>query len=75
MKLEVQENGIIKIDGVKYKYHHTAKFKGYIHRKNWEPKPYYYCGKYGEGIIIERPNWDSSKYSYKDYYLVEEKLG
>ena len=51
----------------------TSLFKGYVSRKaNLEPKPYE--GKYGKGYILEHPNYNSTRYSYRTYYIFKEYL-
>ena len=52
------------------KYHHTAMFRGYVTRKEYgiiEP----YNGKFGNGFVVKRPNWNSTQYSFVDYYIYE----
>lgn len=53
------------------KYHHTSTFSGYISRK-CKGIVSQYEGKFGKGYTIDRPNWDSSRYSYREYWIEEE---
>lgn len=56
------------INGKPYSLHHTAMTRGYISRKN-EPAPTPYSGKFGKGFVIYRPNWESTRFSFVDYYI------
>lgn len=51
-----------------FNYHHTALTKGYVSRKcEGIVKPY--KGRFGEGYKILRPNWQSVRYSYVEYWV------
>jgi len=51
------------------KHHHTALFRGYVSRVGGTTEPSEYQGLFGKGFITTSPNWDSSYYSYKTYYI------
>ena len=53
------------------KHHHTATFRGYVSRKS-EGIVSEYEGKFGKGYIIDLPNWDSTRYAYRSYWIEEE---
>ena len=54
-----------------YKLHHTAYFAGYVSRKcpKGIKEPYY--GKFGKGYTIKKPNWNSSRFSFIEYWIEE----
>ena len=52
------------------KYHHTAKFLGYVSRKI-ECELFLYKGRFGTGFIVAYPNYKSTLYCYIDYFIVE----
>ena len=51
------------------KRHHTALFRGYVSRVGTESEPREYHGRFGDGFTMVSPNWDSTFYSYKTYYI------
>jgi hypothetical protein len=54
----------------KYKWHHTALFRGYVSRKSSgyiQP----YTGKYGTGYKVFKPNYNSTRYSFVEYWIQE----
>jgi len=51
------------------KEHHTSLFLGYVSRVYGTTEPSEYQGRFGEGFTTTSPNWDSSYYSYKTYYI------
>jgi hypothetical protein len=53
------------------KLHHTAMIRMYVSRKNPDGVKRPYKGKFGEGYIVMRPNWESTRYSFIDYYINE----
>ena len=54
------------IDGRKYS--HTAYIREYISRKiAGVARPY--KGRFGTGLMVLRPNSNSSRYSFVQYYL------
>ena len=54
-------------------FSHTATYYGYVSRKNRGlVKADYYNGKYGTGLKVYRPNWNSTRYSLLDYYLLTD---
>ena len=50
------------------KMHHTSYVRFYVSRKS-EPMVLEYKGKFGEGYVVLSPNWNSSRYSLKTYYV------
>lgn len=59
----------ITIDGIAYTYHHTATARGYVSRKNAAGIVTPYSGRFGEGVTVDRPRKDTTRYIYRDYYL------
>lgn len=59
-------------DKKQIKYHHTSLFRGYVSRKN-PPDPIPYKGRFGEGYKLERPNYNSTTYSFVTYYIFTDK--
>lgn len=54
-------------------FSHTATCYGYVSRKNdGLVKAAYYRGKYGTGLKVYRPNWNSTRYSLLEYYLLTD---
>lgn len=51
--------------------HHTAKYRGYVSRK-LSGIVSAYDGRYGKGFVVLTPNWQSSQYAYKTYYVFPE---
>ena len=54
-----------------YKFHHTAAAKGYVTRKGIDRLAEEYHGKYGDGYIVRRPRWDTTRYHWITYYIQE----
>ena len=53
-----------------YKYHHTSSMNGYVSRKkDFEIKPY--VGKFGLGVQILLPRYDSSRYVFCIYHILD----
>lgn len=54
--------------------HHSAYFSGYVSRKLTESDivAYPYKGHFGVGYIVDRPNWNSSRFSVRTYYIFSE---
>jgi hypothetical protein len=61
MSAQAQQNNL--------KLHHTALTRGYVSRKNPEGIARPYKGKFGEGIMIFTPNFESTRYCYVSYYV------
>ncbi len=59
----------LSLDGLKYS--HTSITQGYVSRKNPEGVMYPYKGRFGKGIKVLKPNWNSTKYCFVAYYLEE----
>jgi hypothetical protein len=51
-----------------YTLHHRALERGYISRKGtgWEET---YSGKFGTGIKLHLPNWQSTSYHIIEYWI------
>jgi len=51
-------------------YHHTAYSRGYVSRKtaidNYHVE--FYSGRFGEGLKVYYPNWDSTGYCRVSYF-------
>lgn len=58
----------------RFTYHHRARCMGYVSRKHPEGQleNTAYKGRFGEGVTIKVPAWDSSRYCYREYYIFEE---
>jgi len=54
-----------------YRYHHKALTREYTSRKAdpLEADLIEYKGKFGEGYVLITPNLNSSRYSWKLYYI------
>lgn len=50
------------------KKHHTAMIRKYISRKTYGIINAY-NKRFGEGLTHDRPNWSSTSYSFRDYYI------
>ena len=50
------------------KLHHVALTRGYVSRKT-AGIVREYKGKYGNGYIIDKPNFKSTQYFYREYYI------
>lgn len=57
-----------------FRYHHSAKCPGYVSRKHPEGQleDMYYKGRFGEGVTIKTPSYDSTRNCYREYYIFEE---
>lgn len=55
-----------------YKYHHTATAKGYVSRKGVDHEALPYVGKFGTGYVVHTPRFDTTRYHYVTYYVLEE---
>lgn len=60
-----------KVANGEIKMHHTSYVRLYVSRKS-KPLVEEYKGKFGEGYVVLSPNWNSSRYSLKTYYVVKE---
>lgn len=60
----------------KIKEHHTALIRGYVSRRqkveDITATPY--KGRYGAGYIIDYPNYESTRYSLRTYYIFESEV-
>ena len=60
----------------KLKEHHTALIRGYVSRKrpveDITATPY--KGRYGAGYIVDYPNYNSTRYSLRTYYIFESEV-
>lgn len=54
--------------------HHSAYFSGYVSRtlKEDDLVAYPYKGHFGTGYTLDKPNWESSRFSYRTYYIFAE---
>ena len=54
--------------------HHSAYFSGYVSstRKAEEIIAYPYKGHFGVGYVVDFPNWNSTRFSYRTYYIFTE---
>lgn len=51
--------------------HHSAYFSGYVSRtrKDEDIVAYPYKGHFGVGYVVDFPNWNSTRFSYRTYYI------
>ena len=54
--------------------HHSAYFSGYVSRtrKEEELVAYPYKGHFGVGYVVDTPNRNSTRFSYRTYYIFTE---
>lgn len=54
--------------------HHSAYFSGYVSRtiKEEDLVAYPYKGHFGTGYILDTPNWESTRFSRRTYYIFAE---
>jgi hypothetical protein len=48
---------------------HTSRQRGYVSRKNPEGVAMPYKGRFGEGLKLLTPCYDSSQYCYVTYFV------
>ena len=58
------------INNPEYVEHHTASRRGYESRKG-NGRVEGYKGRFGEGYILVRPRYDTTRYVYVTYYIKE----
>lgn len=51
------------------KFHHTSLTSGYVSRKHPEGVTLPYKGRYGKGVKVLTPNFDSTRYCFVSYYI------
>ena len=62
-----------KLESAGYKYSHTSTLSGYVSRKKeFEIKPY--VGRFGIGVKVLSPRYDTSRYIWCSYYILECNL-
>ena len=51
--------------------HHSAYFSGYVSRTRKEEDlvAYPYKGHFGVGYVVDTPNWNSTRFSYRSYFI------
>ena len=51
--------------------HHSAYFSGYVSRtiKEKDLVAYPYKGHFGVGYVVDFPNWNSTRFCYRTYYI------
>ena len=51
--------------------HHSALFRGYVSRKMDidDIRAYPYSGRFGVGYTVDFPNYNSTHYSYRSYFI------
>lgn len=58
------------LESTGYKYSHTSTLSGYVSRKKeFEVKPY--VGRFGIGVKVLAPRYDSSRYIWCSYYILK----
>lgn len=62
-----------ELDRTKYKFHHKARHAGYVSRTCnvycLEAVPY--NGRFGRGVYVDFPAYDSTRYCWREYYIEE----
>lgn len=55
--------------------HHSALFRGYVSRKMdiADIRAYPYSGRYGVGYTVDFPNYNSTWYSYRSYFIFTDQ--
>ena len=58
----------------RYELHHTALHSGYVSRKksSMSCKAVKYSGRYGSGYIVDIPNWNSTQYCIREYWILKK---
>lgn len=58
----------------RFVYHHSSRCRGYVSRKcpEGQLENIDYKGRFGEGVTIKTPAYDSTRYCYREYYIFEE---
>lgn len=54
--------------------HHTSYIREYVSRTAYKGMEFEgdineYSGRFGKGYTVDRPNWNSNKYSFRTYYI------
>ena len=49
--------------------HHTAWSEGYISRYLEEGLVRVYSGRFGDGYILSKPSWESTRFHRRTYYV------
>lgn len=56
-----------------FRHHHTASYCGYVSRKKeCVVNNFNYNGRFGKGVTVLTPNFDSTQKCYIEYYIFEE---
>lgn len=73
---KVKNGELMEFHGKKgrFVYHHSARCRGYVSRKcpEGQLENIDYKGRFGEGVTIKTPAYDSTQYCYIEYYIFEE---
>ena len=56
------------LDRCQLEFHHSATARGYVSRKDINGYAEPYEGRFGSGIIIHKPRWDTTNYHTIVYY-------
>lgn len=59
------------VDDGRLAFHHTAAMMGYVSRRS-DGAVFLYSGRFGRGLIVGRPRWDTSRYVWGDYYIARD---
>lgn len=54
-----------------YRLHHTSFASGYVSRKS-DGRVWAYVGRFGVGYVIDRPNFDSTRFFFREYYIEDK---
>ncbi len=60
-----------ELNNKEFEHIHTSLTRQYVSRKNGasENLVYPYKGRFGVGYIALKPNWESSRYSFVEYWI------
>lgn len=54
------------------RYHHRSLTRCYVTRTGDTGAAYAYNGRFGRGYVQYQPNWESTTYSFINYYIIPE---
>lgn len=54
-----------------YYHHHSAYHRGYVSRRS-DGIVTEYNGRFGKGYIVDCPNWKSTQYCIREYWIERE---
>ena len=60
------------VDDGRLAFHHTAAGLGYVSRRS-DGYIHPYKGRFGKGVVVYRPRWDTTRYFWVDYYIAQDE--